>query len=295
VPLRSRGAAIGILLVGRPDGRPHAPEDVVLVTDIARRAALAVQNAQSAAAHVAVSQALQQALLPRALPTVPGLDFASEYLPASRGTDVGGDFYDVLTVDDERFLVSIGDVCGKGARAAARTGLVRDVLRVLVRGGRGLTEAVELLNEVMMEAADPLQFCTLAAALVRRDGDGSGGLAVELLLAGHERPVLIRADGRVEQVGAFGTAVGMLPQVLVEPTTHRLGPGDTLLLYTDGVTERRRGREQFGPERLLATAARTAGRPARQVVATVRDAVERFSPDPATDDVALLAVRALPE
>ena len=295
VPLRSRGAPIGILLVGRPDGRPHAPEDVVLVTDIARRAALAVQNAQSAAAHVAMSQALQQALLPRALPAAPGLDFASEYLPASRGTDVGGDFYDVLTVDDERFLVSIGDVCGKGARAAARTGLVRDVLRVLVRGGRGLTEAVELLNEVMMEAADPLQFCTLAAALVRRDGDGSDGLAVELLLAGHERPVLIRADGRVEQVGAFGTAVGLLPRVLVEATTHRLGPGDTLLLYTDGVTERRRGREQFGPERLLATAARTAGQPARQVVAAVRDAVERFSPEPPTDDVALLAVRALPD
>ena len=72
VPLRSRGAAIGTLLVGRPEGRPHAPEDVVLITDIARRAALAVQNAQSAAANVAVSQALQQALLPRALPTAPG-------------------------------------------------------------------------------------------------------------------------------------------------------------------------------------------------------------------------------
>jgi len=294
VPLRSRGTRIGTLLVGRPDGRPHAPEDVVLVTDIARRAALAVQNAQSAAAHVAVSQALQQALLPRALPTAPGLDFASEYLPVSRGTDVGGDFYDVFTVDPECFLVSIGDVCGKGARAAARTGLVRDVLRVLVRGGRGLTDAVELLNEVMMEAADPLQFCTLAAALVRRDGDGSGGLAVELLLAGHERPVLIRADGRVEQVGAFGTAVGLLPRMLVEATTHRLGPGDTLLLYTDGVTERRRGREQFGSERLRSIARRAAGRSARQVVAAVRDAVERFSPDPATDDVALLAVRALP-
>jgi len=293
VSLRSRGTTIGTLLVGRPDGRPHAPEDVVLVTDIARRAALAVQNAQSAAAHVAVSQALQQALLPRALPSARGIDLASEYLPASRGTDVGGDFYDVLTLDSDRLLVSIGDVCGKGARAAARTGLVRDVLRVLVRGGHRLGEAVHQLNEVMMEAADPLQFCTLAAALVRRDGDGS--FAVELLLAGHERPVLVRADGRAEQVGEFGTAVGLLPQVLVEVTTHRLEPGDTLLLYTDGVTERRRGREQFGPERLLALAARTAGRPARQVVAAVRDAVERFSPEPATDDVALLAVRALPD
>ena len=142
VPLRTRGATIGTLLVGRPEGRPHAPEDVVLITDIARRAALAVQNAQSAAAHVAVSQALQQALLPRALPTAPGIELAAEYLPASRGSDVGGDFYDVLTVDADRWLVSIGDVCGKGARAAARTGLVRDVLRVLVRGGRELTDAV---------------------------------------------------------------------------------------------------------------------------------------------------------
>ena len=99
VSLRSRGTTIGTLLVGRPDGRPHAPEDVVLVADIARRAALAVQNAQSAAAHVAVSQALQQALLPRALPSAAGIDLASEYVPASRGTDVGGDFYDVLTLD----------------------------------------------------------------------------------------------------------------------------------------------------------------------------------------------------
>ena len=106
---------------------------------------------------------------------------------------------------------------------------------------------------------------------------------------------LVRADGRAEQVGAFGTAVGLLPRMLVEATRYRLAPGDTLLLYTDGVTERRRGREQFGPERLLALAARTAGRSAREVVAAVRDAVERFSPSPATDDVALLAVRALPE
>jgi phosphoserine phosphatase RsbU/P len=296
VALRSRGATIGTMLVGRPDGRPHAPEDIVLITDIARRAALAVQNAQSAAAHVAVSQALQQALLPRALPAVPGIDLAAEYLPASRGSDVGGDFYDVLTVDADRYLVSIGDVCGKGARAAARTGLVRDVLRVLVREGHELPDAVRRLNDVMMEAADPLQFCTLATALVDRSTSGAPpGLAVELLLAGHERPVLIRADGKAEAVGAFGTAVGLLPHLLVESTAFRLAPGDTLLLYTDGVTERRRGQEQFGPERLLTLAARAAGRSAREVVASVRDAVERFSPSPATDDVALLAVRALPD
>ncbi len=139
VPMRTRGTPIGTLIVGRPDGRAHTPEDMVLAGDIARRAALAIHNAQSTAAHVEVSQALQQALLPRALPVATGLDVAAAYLPASSGSDVGGDFYDVLTVDPACWLVSIGDVCGKGARAAARTGLVRDVLRVLVREGRSLT------------------------------------------------------------------------------------------------------------------------------------------------------------
>jgi phosphoserine phosphatase RsbU/P len=293
LPLRARGRTLGTLLVGRPDGRPHSPEDIVLAGDIARRAALAIHNAQSTAAHVAVSQALQQALLPRALPVVPGVDFAAEYLPASSGSDVGGDFYDVLTVDPSHWLVSIGDVCGKGARAAARTGLVRDVLRVLVRGDSSLPRAIERLNEVMIEADDPLQFCTLAAAMVSRHRRG-GGLDVELVLAGHVQPVLIRANGTTELIGTFGTAVGLVPVVRLTCTSHYLAPGDALLVYTDGVTERRRGREQFGPDRLLSVAAAAAGRPAVQVVGAVREAVERFSGEPLDDDVALLAVRAAP-
>jgi anti-sigma regulatory factor (Ser/Thr protein kinase)/GAF domain-containing protein len=299
LPLRARGRTLGTLLVGRPPNRPHSPEDVVLAGDVARRAALAIHNAQSTGAHVAVSQALQQALLPRALPVVPGLDFAAEYLPASTGSDVGGDFYDVLTVDPSHWLVSIGDVCGKGARAAARTGLVRDVLRVLVRGDRSLPRAIERLNEVMIEAADPLQFCTIAAAMVSRRLPGAGaprgGLDVQLVLAGHVQPVLVRADGTAELIGTFGTAVGLVPTVRLSCTEHHVGPGDTLLVYTDGVTERRRGREQFGAERLLAVAARAAGRPAVQVVGAVREAVERFSTEQLDDDVALLAVRAAPD
>jgi phosphoserine phosphatase RsbU/P len=299
LPLRARGRTLGVLLVGRPQNRPHSPEDVVLAGDVARRAALAIHNAQSTGAHAAVSQALQQALLPRALPVVPGVDFASEYLPASSGSDVGGDFYDVLTVDPSRWLVSIGDVCGKGARAAARTGLVRDVLRVLVRDDRPLPRAIEMLNEVMIEADDPLQFCTLAAAMVSRRRRGGpdeprGGLDIDLVLAGHVQPVLVRADGTAELIGTFGTAVGLVRTVRLTCTRHHMEPGDTLLVYTDGVTERRRGREQFGAERLLAVAARAAGRPAVQVVGAVRDAVERFSAEPLDDDVALLAVRAAP-
>jgi sigma-B regulation protein RsbU (phosphoserine phosphatase) len=199
----------------------------------------------------------------------------------------------VLAIDQEHWLVSIGDVCGKGARAAARTGLVRDVLRVLVRDGRPLTRAVQLLNGVMMDSYSPEQFCTVAAALVSRPASaGRPGLAVELVLAGHERPVLLRTDGTAELVGDHGTAVGLVHGVTPTCSTHWLEPGDSLVTYTDGVTERRRGAELFGQERLLEVLSGAAGSSASDLVKAVRTALQEFSTDPRRDDIAVLVVRA---
>ncbi len=295
VALRTPGASTGVLLVGRPAGRPHTPEDLLLIDDIARRAALAVHNAHTVGEHVRVSQTLQAALLPRALPQVPQIDFAAEYLPATTGADVGGDFYDVVAVGPERWLVTIGDVCGKGARAAARTGLVRDVLRALVREGHPLVRAIEILNDVMVEAADPQQFCTLAAAMMSRaTHEGRPAVTVELVLAGHAKPVLVRADGTAELIGQFGTALGLVEAVDLRCTQHVLAAGETLLLYTDGITECRRGAEQFDENRLLEAAAAASGMSAGRLVASVREAVQRFAPAPCSDDMALLAVRAEP-
>jgi serine phosphatase RsbU (regulator of sigma subunit) len=295
VALRAFGASTGVLLVGRPAGRPHTPEDLLLIDDIARRAALAVHNAQTVGEHVRVSQTLQAALLPRALPQIPQIDFAAEYLPASTGADVGGDFYDVVAVGPERWLVTIGDVCGKGARAAARTGMVRDVLRAHVREGRPLVRAIEMLNDVMLEAGDPQQFCTLAAAMLSRaQYDGQSAVTVELVLAGHAQPVVVRADGTAELIGRFGTALGLVEAVDLHCTQHLLAPGETLLLYTDGITECRRGLEQFDENRLLEAAATASGTSAARLVATVRETVQRFAPDLCSDDIALLAVRAEP-
>jgi serine phosphatase RsbU (regulator of sigma subunit)/anti-sigma regulatory factor (Ser/Thr protein kinase) len=295
VALSARSRPIGALVVGRPERRAHTPEDVALVGDIARRASLAIDNARTTAAHIATSQALQQALLPRALPVAPGVEFAAEYLPATTGSDVSGDFYDVLDLDATHWLATIGDVCGKGARAAARTGMVRDVLRVLGREGRTLTRALELLNDVMMDVADPSQFATVAVAMVSRSlEDRPGGLTVDLVLAGHPQPVLVRADGRAELVGEFGTAVGLTRTLRLTATRHHLGEGDTLLAYTDGVTERRVGREQYGSDRLLAAAAQGAGQSAARLVAAVRTSVRAWSTQPRGDDIALLAIRAVP-
>jgi phosphoserine phosphatase RsbU/P len=295
VALTARGQPLGALTVGRLSNRPHSPEEVALISDLARRASLAIDNARTTAMHIQTSQALQQALLPRQLPVAHGIEFAAEYLPVSTGSDVGGDFYDVLALGSGRWLTSVGDVCGKGARAAARTGLVRDVLRVLVSDGRSPQRAIELLNDVMMEAGDPQQFCTLATALISYSTNDDGpGLGVELVLAGHEQPLLVRADGSVELIGEHGTAVGLVRDVTPTCTRHRLWPGDALVTYTDGVTERRRGLELFGRDRLVQTVAAAAGGSATTLVAAVRSAVETFSADPRRDDIAVLVVRAAP-
>jgi len=294
VPLTARGQVLGTLSVGRPVDRLHGPDDVAVIEDVARRAALAIDNARIHAERKRIAQAFQAALLPSALPVATGVRFGAEYVPASTGTDVGGDFYDVLELTPDRWLVSIGDVCGKGAQAAAITGLVRDVLRVMVLDGRPLARAIELLNRTMVEQHDDGRFCTIAAALVSRAPDGY--LDAELCLAGHDSPVLLRPDCSTEFVGGGGTAVGLLDVMRLDTTTIRLAPGDTLVFYTDGVTERRRGTgtvtpdHLYGHERLRTELSALAGRPPAALAARLRAAVLAFSPEPPRDDIAILAV-----
>jgi serine phosphatase RsbU (regulator of sigma subunit) len=294
VPLRVGGRAVGTISLGRPGDRSHRPEELLIVTELARRAAQAIDNAQRDSAHVATSQALQQALLPRALPEAEGVRFAAAYLPVSSGADVGGDFYDVLTLGQDRWFAVVGDVCGKGPRAAARTGLVRDVLRVLLRDGQPLARTFELLNEMMLEAGDPSQFATVALALITRQHTEPASVAVELVLAGHEQPALVYADGTVSYLGTHGSAVGLVRKFAVHPTRHVLLAGDTLVFYTDGVTEHRRGAELFGPDRLAKALRRAGNRTADGLITAVRQSVEDFSAEAHRDDIAMVAVQVPP-
>ncbi|MFL6140238.1 MAG: SpoIIE family protein phosphatase [Labedaea sp.] len=291
VPLRAGQRTLGTLSVGRPSGRAHRPEELMMISELARRAVQAIDNAQRNTAAVTTSQALQQALLPRALPAVSGVQFAAAYLPASAGVDVCGDFYDVVAVDQDRWFAAVGDVCGKGPVAAARTGLVRDVLRVLIREGQPLIRAVELLNDLMLEAAGPDQFATVALALVSRSPRGTGELTVDLVLAGHERPALLLADGTVSLVGEHGRPVGLVEEFIAHPTRHVLAPGDALVFYTDGIIERRRAGEEFGQERLTTTIAGSTHDSAERLVSRLQRTVHDFSPEPQHDDIVIMVVR----
>jgi sigma-B regulation protein RsbU (phosphoserine phosphatase) len=287
VPLVVRGRRLGVLAVGRPRGRRHDADELAVIVDLARRTALALDNAQLHEERRAATETLQQALLPPALPYVDRVRFAAEYIPAMGPVDVGGDFYDVLEMPDGRWLMVLGDVSGKGAGAAAVTGLVRNVIRVLVREGRPLPEILMRINEELAEQGSG-RFATLAVAAVDA---AAPTVRAELYLAGHERPILIRTSGTTEAVGDNGSALGLLPTITITRVDVTMGPGDTLVFFTDGVTERRRGGDLFGLERTHEVLAPLAGHAADIVAARLRSATLAFSPETPRDDIAILTMR----
>ncbi|MBF9127647.1 SpoIIE family protein phosphatase [Plantactinospora sp. S1510] len=288
IPLVARGQRLGTLAVGRHQRHRHDPDEVAVLEDVARRAALAIENARIHDERRKVAQTLQQSLLPPVLPVVDGIGFAAEYVPTGDAADVGGDFYDVVPLPDDRWMVVVGDVSGKGVQAAAVTGLVRDVIRVLVGDGRPLPDVLTRLNETLVERGSG-RYCTLAMAAV--DREPGGRLTVSLYLAGHDRPVLVRADGPASFVGAGGTALGLLDSIASPVAEVHLDAGDALVFYTDGVTERRRGRELFGVERLRDAAAPLAGYSADVMAARLRNTAINFSVESPRDDIAILVLR----
>jgi len=286
VPLVARGARLGTLAVGKHAKHRHDADEVAVLEDVARRAALAIDNARIHDERRKVARTLQESLLPPALPHVEGVGFAAEYVPT--GSEVGGDFYDVVPAGDDQWLVVVGDVSGKGVQAATVTGLVRDVIRILVDDGKPMNEHLCRVNRTLVQRGGG-RYCTLAMASVHRERDGT--LAVCLHLAGHDRAVLVRSDGKTSFVGEGGTALGLLETISSPDVEVRLSPGDSLIFYTDGVTERRRGRELFGTGRLREAAAPLAGYPADVMAARLRSITINFSVEEPRDDIAILVLR----
>ena len=289
VPLVARGNTVGLLaLVMTADsGRRYRRSDVEIVRDLADRVAIAMDNARTFQLRNEVAETLQQSLLPPRLPAIPGTDLASRYLPAARGLDVGGDFYDVFETRGG-WVLALGDVCGKGAGAAALTAMVRYSLRAAaIEGGRPAA-ILDRLNDAILRQSEEERFCTLVYA---RLVPTPHGVRVTVSAAGHPLPLVVRGDGTVTPLGGPGDLLGLFPHIqLVEETTE-LTPGDALVLYTDGITEAHRDRELFGEERLVATLASLAGRAAETMADAVTGAVRAFARGPGRDDQALLLLR----
>ncbi|MGQ0465362.1 MAG: PP2C family protein-serine/threonine phosphatase [Sporichthyaceae bacterium] len=287
VPLRAAGDDLGTLTVVRT--AEFAEGDLALLQEVARRgvAALVAAEAYEERAHLA--RTLRTALIPPKLPNIPGVDLGARYRPAAEVADIGGDFYQVYACPDGRWAFEIGDVCGKGVEAAVLTGQVRQSLRTAVLVEPDPARALAVVNGAMI-AIDGTRFVTLVHGHLRPESDGS--LSVRLAGGGHPWPLVLRRDGTVDTVEAAGTIVGMLRQARFRAVDLRLAPGETLLLYTDGVTEAQVGGELLDVDRLAAMFGDCRGMSAQAIAERLEQMVLEYLSGGAHDDLALLAIRA---
>ncbi|MFF3057342.1 PP2C family protein-serine/threonine phosphatase [Streptomyces sp. NPDC057909] len=237
---------------------------------------------------------LQKTLLPPALANVPGLNVAAHYHIASPD-EVGGDFYDLFPLAAGTWGLFLGDVCGKGAAAAAVTSLARYTLRAAAVYDPDPAAVLGNLNTVLnheYSGTDP-RFCTVIFGLLTPYGD-QGGFRVTLASGGHPSALLMRADGTADYLATpGGQLIGVLPDAHIATTTIRLNPGDTLLLHTDGLTEAHTAStgatDRYGDEALLDFARTLAPTTATDTIVAIRDLLDTFGTG-VDDDTAVLAI-----
>lgn len=292
VPLRVRERSLGSLtLVNAESEHVFDDADLAYATQLAGRAALALDNARLYEQQRTIAHTLQTALLPSALPAVPGLQLAARYLPQAEGAEVGGDVYDVFSgTEPDSWSVMVGDVCGKGPTAAALTALIRYTLRAEASHGLPPAEALRRLNAAILRQGDPLdaRFATVTHGQLRVE---PGGASLSLVSAGH-LPALVLRGERVEPVLAPGTLLGVFPDPELTEVEVRIGQGDTVLLYTDGVTEARGDGGLYGADRLAGLLASCAGRSADAIADELLSDVVAFQDGRLRDDVAVLVLQA---
>jgi phosphoserine phosphatase RsbU/P len=230
-----------------------------------------------------VARTLQERLLPPELPEIPGLELAARYLPAA--AEVGGDFYDVFPTGpaSDRWVLAMGDVCGKGVEAAALTGMIRSTLRALAMEHPQPSAMLHAANDAILPQLRDHQFFTMVAATLERVGAGA---QLTVACAGHVPPLVVRRSG-VERMAARGTLLGVFEEPLVTDCSVVLDPGDALVFFTDGATDQR-GADDMA--RVVA-AVSAAGPGAASVADAVAGAADLGPTGLPRDDVAALLVR----
>ncbi|MFE0590364.1 SpoIIE family protein phosphatase [Micromonospora echinospora] len=273
------GGPLGELRIWRRHGT-RADADQAALTELARLIGVRLENAQLYEAEHRIATTLQHSLLPRTLPQLPGAVVASRYLPGSGDVEVGGDWYDVIEVDDELVLV-IGDVVGKGVPAAAAMGQLRNALRAYVLEGFDPGESLTRLNR-LVGSVERRSFATVVCLCFNpRTG------RLRYASAGHPSPLLIRGgDVAFLHDRALGPPVGAIPDTSYRTETGTLDAGCRLLLYTDGLIEDRHLGIDVGLAQLRSDVAGFGG----HVADLVDSVVERVVESPRRDDVAVLAL-----
>ncbi|MCW2982905.1 MAG: hypothetical protein JWR63_475 [Conexibacter sp.] len=298
--ITSDGEVAGGLFFGHPEPGRFDAEAERLVVGIAAQAAVAIENArlyQAAQREIEardrafadrdrVARVLQESLLPSGLPTIPGVDIAARYRACSDG--IGGDFYDVFPLVDGRWGLVIGDVCGKGAEAAALTALARHTVRTAAMLDPRPAEVLTVLNDALLEQ-DPTgsRFCTAIFGVLEV---GAAGVRLQFARGGHPHAIVARADG-VTTGGGSGRLLGAFADPRLVDETIDLGPGDTVVLHTDGLTDVGHDSAVLNTGWVRATLSENRGADAATIADRLADgAVALQSSAAGRDDIAVLAI-----
>lgn len=296
VPLQAKDRVIGLIYLDSPNMvQPFSREDLNLLTVMANVAAIRIEHARLAeierveemhAKELEQAAQIQKGLLPRSAPKVAGLDLAGT---TAACRTVGGDYYDFLSYPDGRVAALVGDVAGKGMPAALLMSSLQARVQVLFEDCENLASSVARLNKAIASNCPENRFITFFVCVI----DPATG-DVSYTNAGHNPPLLVRRSGQVEKLGTGGIILGIMPKFAYQLGQARLGHGDVLVLFSDGVTEQAKPDvdEEFGDERLAEVIRLHASEPADAIVKAVIDAVSEFSEGaPPADDITVVIAK----
>jgi serine phosphatase RsbU (regulator of sigma subunit)/PAS domain-containing protein len=278
---------LGVISFASSTSRRFDARDLELARDVGRQAGIFVNHAELVAEQSHIARTLQSSLIPDALPELEGWTVAAAYRAAGRANEVGGDFYDIVRLPDG-WVALIGDVVGKGAKAAALTALARHTLAAMIETTGDVGFAIRVLNRRLREHGRRFgNMCTVGALEVRGDD------VARLYSAGHPLPIRRRGAG-AEQVGEPGPMLGFLDDIDIAPFVVEVNPGDQLILYTDGVLDAVRSGERFGEDRLLEVVAQLPPGEGRTAADDLVAAVGAFLDGEQSDDIAVLSLLRAP-
>lgn len=287
VPLVVHGAVIGTIEIGVRAPRRLGPADIDLLRLTADRVALAVDHARAFGREHRIAETLQRSLLPQTLPKLPGIELGARYLPAASESEIGGDWYDAISLGGGRVLLVMGDVSGKGLAAASALGALRNAIRAYAFDGNGPAQIAERLNRFVLAEPGREHMATLVlASFDPVDGKFSW------VNAGHPPPLTLSAEGMPRFLdGARSVPLGVLPFPGYVEEVTTLEPGGAILLYTDGLIERRGEHLDVGLALLAGTAGGGMLEPDSICDRLLAAAIPNGEP---SDDVALLALCHVP-
>ncbi len=287
VPFRHRGHRVAVAVIEPRADQPPDPDSDELLEQFGSLAGVAIQNARTYNRQRAIASVMQESMLNTGPVRFEGLEIAHRLIPEH---EVGGDYYDFIPLDRDRLGVVMADVSGSSVRAAAYTVVGKHALRAYARESLCPAEVLHRLNQLICAEADAEMFISVFYGVF----DVARGV-LSYALAGHEPPVLLRGgSGRTDLLRADGLLLGVQEDAAFQLKECRFGPRDTLVLYTDGLTEGRFRRGPFGIERVRALLRKNAGRTAQELLDVIVTARMRYTENRMTDDTSIVIIRGRP-